>query len=250
MRTPPLSAVFSPRVSLPLSFTSPADREAGVLVGDAGGALLELLAVLLRPPVGAGCPWRSNFRPWSSKPWVSSWPMTAPMPPKFTASSIALSKNGGCRMPAGKLMLFSKRVVVRVDGGRRHAPLRGIDRLADLVAVARLLEGGGAARVAEGVAADDADRGVVAPVLGVPDLVGDGGELLQRLLLGGLRHPGQAADVLLERLLEGGHHLRASAPCPPRRTSPRRSAGRAPRRGRRPWTGRSASTAAAAPWPR
>jgi hypothetical protein len=26
-------------------------------------------------------PWRSNFAPWSSKPWVISWPMTAPMAP-------------------------------------------------------------------------------------------------------------------------------------------------------------------------
>ena len=29
----------------------------------------------------ARLPLASDLRPWSSKPWVISWPMTAPMPP-------------------------------------------------------------------------------------------------------------------------------------------------------------------------
>ena len=47
-------------------------------------------------------PSASNLLPWSSKPCVYSWPITTPIPPKFTASSIVRSKNGGWRMPAGK----------------------------------------------------------------------------------------------------------------------------------------------------
>ena len=53
------------------------------------GALLEFLAVLRGPPI-VQVALRSNLRPWSSKPWVSSWPITTPMPPKFTASSMVL----------------------------------------------------------------------------------------------------------------------------------------------------------------
>ena len=57
----------------------------------------------------ARLPSASNLLPWSSKPCVYSWPITTPIPPKFTASSIARSKNGGCRMPAGNtISLFAE----------------------------------------------------------------------------------------------------------------------------------------------
>mmetsp|Transcript_5100 Transcript_5100/g.20514 ORF Transcript_5100/g.20514 Transcript_5100/m.20514 type:complete len:233 (+) Transcript_5100:113-811(+) len=49
----------------------------------------------------------SNLRPWSSKPCVISWPMTAPMPPKLIAGSAFGSKNGGCKIAAGNTISFS-----------------------------------------------------------------------------------------------------------------------------------------------
>src|SRR6185312_15555306 len=79
--------------------------EAVILLRVALAAFLELLQVIgvnqLRwLPAGSYCD------PWSSKPCVISWPITTPIPPKFTGASTEASKNGGCRIPAGKLMLF------------------------------------------------------------------------------------------------------------------------------------------------
>ena len=86
MRTPPLSPMFSPSVSRPFRIRGLAGlrivhgRVAGVLIGDARGALLERLARRPRSTSRSRLPLPSNLRPWSSKPCVSSWPITAPMP--------------------------------------------------------------------------------------------------------------------------------------------------------------------------
>lgn len=49
------------------------------------------------------CSWKNNiFSPLSSNPWVISWPITIPIPPKFRACGWCLLKKGGCRIPAGK----------------------------------------------------------------------------------------------------------------------------------------------------
>ena len=77
-------------------------------------------------------PSASNCAPWSSKPCVSSWPITMPMPPMFAAMPRSAPKNGGCRMPAGSAVLFVGRLVVGVDRVRVHLPLAAIDRLARL----------------------------------------------------------------------------------------------------------------------
>src|SRR6185437_5163930 len=103
IRRPPLSAVFSPSVSLPFrccpgtgsklsySFTSQAVRLSNAALSCGVHQFFKL-------------PCASNLLPWSSKPWVISWPITTPIAPKFTAASFVASKNGGCRIPAGKLM--------------------------------------------------------------------------------------------------------------------------------------------------
>src|SRR5215813_6805589 len=49
----------------------------------------------------------SNCDPPRSNPWVISWPMIWPMPPRLDAASASWSKNGGCRMLAGKNIVFS-----------------------------------------------------------------------------------------------------------------------------------------------
>src|SRR5205823_10319207 len=77
----------------------------------------------------------------------------------------------------GEVDVVLERVVVRVDGRRRHAPFALVYRLADLVQLAAELERVRALRVAERIAAGDAQRAVVAPVVRVADLVGDGVEL-------------------------------------------------------------------------
>jgi hypothetical protein len=65
----------------------------------------------------------------------------------------------------------------------------------------------GACIVAEQVVALDLERGVVAPLFGIADLVADQVELLFGGLLGLVAHPGQGADVVAEGFLERGYEL-------------------------------------------
>ena len=83
-----------------------------------------------------------------------------------------------------------------MGGVMPHSP---IDRLADLRQLAVEFEFSRALDVAHFVAAHDFQLAVVAPLVGIPNLVGHGVQLVQRLLLGRGRHPGQALDVLLHR---------------------------------------------------
>ena len=106
MRTPPLSAVFSPSVSLPLTWTPGATEKLAVLVGHAGGALLEFLGVLRRPPVLAGCRGRRTGGPGRRSRGSARGRSPCRCRRNSPRRPRSLSKNGGCRMPAGKLMLF------------------------------------------------------------------------------------------------------------------------------------------------
>jgi len=98
------------------------------------------------------------------------------------------------------------RIVVGVDGGRRHAPLEPVHGLADLVQLARELELVGAEPVANGVAAVDRNARVVAPLVGIADLVVMAFSLTSacRLVAGSSTAPSR---VLAQRLLERVHHL-------------------------------------------
>ncbi len=120
---PPRSAMFSPRVSLPLSFTSSTAVVAVVLLAPRrrpGGR------TPARRPAStsrAGCPGRRTAAPRRRSrgsargPSPCRWRRSSPRraPPR--------TKKGGCRMPAGKTISLSARVVVGVHDGRRHLPL-------------------------------------------------------------------------------------------------------------------------------
>ena len=92
--------------------------------------------------------------------------------------------------------LVHRGVVVRVDRLRGHVPLVAVDGGADLGQLAVHGDGERAAGVAEQVGGVGLQRGVVLELLGVADLRGERGELLQRPLLGGVAHPRQRADAL------------------------------------------------------
>ena len=110
----------------------------------------------------------------------------------------------------GEVDVVHLRVEVGVDGGRSHAPLVEVDGLAELVPLARVLKLGRAQDVAEVVVGFDRERGVIAPGVGVADLVADGVELAQRFLLGVGTHPVEGLDLLLHGGLDLlGHELRA-----------------------------------------
>ncbi len=91
--------------------------------------------------------------------------------------------------------------------GGRHAPLAPVHRLADFCDLAIELKDAGAQHVAHVVVARDGQSAVVPPFVGIADLVGQGVQLLQRLLLGRRRHPGQAIDVLLHGFFNLLHHF-------------------------------------------
>ena len=92
--------------------------------------------------------------------------------------------------------LVHRGVVVRVDRLRGHVPLVAVDGGADLGQLAVHGDGERAARVAEQVGRVGLEGGVVLELLGVADLRGERGELLQRPLLGGVAHPRERADAL------------------------------------------------------
>ena len=84
-----------------------------------------------------------------------------------------------------------------------------IDGLAELVPLARVFKTISALHVAEVVAGLDFERGVVAPLFGIADLVANGVQLAQRFGFGGGAHPVQVFDLVLHggfNLL--GHELR------------------------------------------
>ena len=67
----------------------------------------------------------------------------------------------------------------------------------------------GTLSIAQRVAADDGQRTVIAPFVGIPDLVLDVRQFVERLLLGVVGHPRQLGDVGLERSLEFMDHLQS-----------------------------------------
>ena len=72
------------------------------------------------------------------------------------------------------------------------------------------LELAGAEIVAHGVVGLDYDAGIIAPAVGIADLVGDGLELDHGLRFSGRRHPVELLDVLAQRLFERVHHLQGA----------------------------------------
>ncbi len=86
-------------------------------------------------------------------------------------------------------------VEVGVDGGRRHAPLVAVDGLAEFAPAAGFFEVGSAGDVAVVVVGLDLERGVVAPGVGVADLVADGVEFAEGFLFGVGAHPVEAFDL-------------------------------------------------------
>ena len=78
-------------------------------------------------------------------------------------------------------------VVKRVDGRRRGEPFLAIHRLTDLCQLTARLKLGGPQIVSEGVAAHDLQLRIVAPVVGIPDLVRDHVQLFLGARLGGWR---------------------------------------------------------------
>src|ERR1035438_10816066 len=77
----------------------------------------------------------------------------------------------GLQDASGKIDVVHAGVVVGIDGGRADAPLSAVDGLSDLGELAVTLELNRTLGVAEGIPAHDGEFGVVAPVVGIADLI-------------------------------------------------------------------------------
>src|SRR5260370_6491509 len=110
----------------------------------------------------------------------------------------------------GKVDGVQLRIVVGVDGGRRHGPLAAIHGFADLGHPALELERRGLSHIREITLARDLHAGVIAPVRGIADLIFDSFQLDNSLFLGRRRHPGHSLNVILHGLLDAMHHLKRS----------------------------------------
>src|SRR5579872_129301 len=95
-----------------------------------------------------------------------------------------------------KVDVVHLRIVISVDGGRSHSPFATVDGFADLRQLAVEFELPGTFDVAEIVSTDDLKFAIVAPLVGISDLIGHRVKFGEGLLLGRCGHPGQAADVL------------------------------------------------------
>ena len=103
--------------------------------------------------------------------------------------------------------LIARAVVISVDRRRRHAPFLAIERLIDLGDLPARFKFVGPLVITQQVAVTDAQFGIVAPNIGIADLVADSVEFYFGLFLGVCGHPGQASDVFIQRLLQRGHHF-------------------------------------------
>ena len=211
--------MFSPTVNAPLTCVAvqAARREALVLLDQRGGALAELGAVVVGPPVD-----QVAVAVVLGALVVEA---VADLVADHRADAAVVGRVVGLGVEERRLQdrgrehdLVHPGVVVGVDGLRRHEPLVAVDRAAELGQVAVVLGGVAALVVAEQVVAGDVERGVVAPRLRVADLRGELVELLQRPL------PGLRLIQSRSVMLRG----RPPAGCPPTRPSgPWRPAGSA-----------------------
>ena len=129
------------------------------------------------------------------------------MPPIVHGIDLGRIEERGLQYPGGEVDGVGLGVLVRVYGGGCHPPFLAVDRLAELGHPALDLEARRAGHVAEEVASPHRHRGVVAPAVGVGDLVDLGVQLRVGHLLGLLGHPLQAVDVLVQCGVDGFDHL-------------------------------------------
>src|SRR5205085_9553804 len=96
-----------------------------------------------------------------------------------------------------KVYVVHLRVVVGVHGGRRNLPFSAINRLTNLAQLPMELKCDGTLHVAQGILTPNGNRTVVSPAVRISDLVADQVKLVERLLLRGLRHPGELMNISL-----------------------------------------------------
>src|SRR5262249_10131409 len=99
---------------------------------------------------------------------------------------------------SGKVNRVALRILVSIDGRRRHAPLVAVRWFSDLSEPTADFEAGSAFHIAEKIIAPDFNRRVVAPAIRITDLVDLGLEFGMGELFSPGRHPGLRIDFLMK----------------------------------------------------
>ncbi len=134
--------------------------------------------------------------------------------PDHGAHRAVVERVVGSRIVIGRLQdagrehdLVHRGIVVGVDGGRCHPPLGAVDRAPDLVQIAPPFELRGVLEVGHVRAARQHQRRVIAPAIGIADLVVERGQLDDGGAARRIAHPAERAEARAQRSLEILHHL-------------------------------------------
>ncbi len=160
---------------LPVDVRVAGDDVAGILIRDAGGALVERLAVGRRPPV-AQVALAVELAPLVVEPvrqLVTDHRSSGAIIHRrvaFTAVERRLQDAGR------EVDVVARAAVVRVHGRRRHRPFAAVERLADLLQVAMPIRGDRLFEITERVGFRHPHGLVVAPFVRISNPIGHGGE--------------------------------------------------------------------------
>src|SRR5580658_8473528 len=180
--------------------------EFGVLLGDAVASFLIRLSIVRGPPV-------TQISVLIELAPLIVIPVDGLVPNHRAGGSIvdrvALSgiEEGRLQNPGRKIDGVGLGILISIHSGWRHSPFGSVHRLPNLLKLAVQFEGCGALHVGQMIVRANLESRVVAPVVGIPDLVNLGGKLHPRLLLGFWTHPVHGIDFLAQRDFERVHHL-------------------------------------------
>src|SRR5208282_615346 len=177
-----------------------------VLIGDTTDALFKLLAIFGRPPV-VQVALRIVLASLVVKTVGQLVSDHQPNSAEVHGIVHVLVKERRLQNAGGKDDFVVGATVVGVDRRRRHAPFLAVERFTDLGDFALGFEFVGPQKISQQVSAYDGQRTVVAPHLGIANLVADGLQLELGLFFGFGRHPRQALDILVQRLLQRIYHF-------------------------------------------
>src|SRR5689334_18913551 len=97
--------------------------------------------------------------------------------------------------------------VISIYGRRSHAPFRAIYGLADLIDVSLAFKFVGTVPVAEVVVIDNLYRRIISPLIRISNLVRNGMQLDERLLLCFRAHPSNGLNVVSHLVFDFAHHI-------------------------------------------
>src|SRR5882724_390783 len=175
-------------------------HETAVLVGDATGALFEFRAVLRRPPV-AQIALRVELASLIVEAVGQLVADDNPDATEVRGIVNLLVEKRRLQNTRREHNFILRRTVVGIDRRWRHLPFVAVNRLADFGNLAAGFKLVGSQEISHEIAARNFQRTVIAPDVGISNLVANRVQLQFGLLLRLFGHPGQVADVLIQTLL-------------------------------------------------